>query len=239
MPDAGTIAQMYGPSYAQDVAAADSADPKNPRAVVDYLRSRAPGVFVDYGCGDGRLLVAARDLGWNAVGVELSPEVARTTEQRTGARVRTPEAPELPGIADVLHLGDVIEHLTDMDRQLGHALSVLKAGGILIAQGPLENNPNLFTAIVRVARRFRKAITNMAPYHVMLATSEGQLALFARMNLESLAYTITEEAWPAPARFFSGGRGMALYTLRRVSQAISAVVPAMGNRYFYIGRLRA
>jgi len=239
MPDPETIARMYGLNYAGEAAGADTIDPKNPRAVVGYLSSREPGVFVDYGCGDGRLLVAAHELGWTAVGVELSPEVARATEQRTGITVRTPSAPELVGIADVLHLGDVVEHLTNMDRQLADALSVLKSGGTLLAQGPLENNPNVFTATVRLARRFRKRIMEMAPYHVVLATSKGQRVLFARMNLEELAYTVTEETWPAPRRFFSGARGMALYSLRRLSQAVSAISrEGMGNRYFYIGRRR-
>jgi hypothetical protein len=173
------------------------------------------------------------------MGVELSPEVARITEQRTGIAVRTPDAPELTGMADVLHMGDVIEHLTDFERQPAGVLRILKPGGVFMAQGPLENNRNVFHAAVRVARRFRKRITNMAPYHTILATSKGQRALFRRMGLHEIRYTVTEETWPAPARFFSGPRGMALYLLRRISQAVSAACGGeMGNRYFYIGNLR-
>lgn len=237
MPDADTIARMYGLNYADEAGGAGSSDPKNPGAVLDYLRDRGPGVFVDYGCADGRLLVAAREIGWTAVGVELSPDVAQATQRRTGIDVRTPRTPEIANIADVVHLGDVIEHLTEINEQLADALSVLKSGGILIAQGPLENNANLFTAILQLTRRLRKRVTYMAPYHVLLATSKGQRALFARMNLQELAYTVTEEAWPAPRCFFSGARGMTLFTLRRLSQAVSAISGReMGNRYFYIGR---
>jgi hypothetical protein len=98
----------------------------------------------------------------------------------------------------------------------------------------------LFHAAVRVARRFRKRITNMAPYHTILATSKGQRALFNRMGLSELRYSVSEETWPAPAQFFSGARGMALNVLRRVSQAVSSAGGGeMGNRYFYIGNLCA
>ena len=60
------------------------------------------------------------------------------------------------------------------------------------------------------------------------------------MGFNELLYTVTEETWPAPTRFFSGTRGMTLYLLRRISQAVSTAYGGeMGNRYFYIGNLRA
>jgi hypothetical protein len=93
MPDGKTVARMYGPNYAQDVGGSDSVQPKNPEAVTNYLRTRPAGVFVDYGCADGKLLVTARDMGWRTMGVELSPDVARMTEQRTGTRFAHPMPP--------------------------------------------------------------------------------------------------------------------------------------------------
>jgi SAM-dependent methyltransferase len=238
MPDANTVARIYGPSYAQDVAGSDSPDPKNPQALTNYLRTRSAGIFVDYGCGDGKLLVAAREMGWRTMGVELSSDVARITQQRTGIAVCTPNAPELTGMADVLHMGDVIEHLTDFDQQLANVRRILKLRGVFVAQGPLENNCNVFHAAVRVVRRFRKRVTKMAPYHTILATSKGQRALFNRMGLNEILYTVTEVTWPAPAQFFSGTRGMILYLLRRISQAVSTAYGGeLGNRYFYVGNL--
>jgi 2-polyprenyl-3-methyl-5-hydroxy-6-metoxy-1,4-benzoquinol methylase len=77
--------------------------------------------------------------------------------------------------ADVVHVGDVIEHLTQLDTQFPEIPGLIKPGGLLLAQGPLENNASLFTFALSSARKLRPARrTEMAPYHVLLATSQGQ-----------------------------------------------------------------
>src|SRR6185503_14816261 len=100
-------------------------------------------------------------------------EVAKRVETNTGIKVVTNSA-DLPP-ADVLHIGDVIEHLTLLDKQFPAVLELIKPGGLLLAQGPLENNSSLFTSALAFARRVRaNRRTEMAPYHVLLATSQGQ-----------------------------------------------------------------
>ena len=144
--------------------------------------------------------------------------------------------------ADALHLGDVIEHLTDLDRQMPAILRLLKPEGVLIAQGPLEANANLFTWVLRLARGVRgRKPPEMAPYHVLLATARGQRALFRRSGLEELEYRLREVSWPAPgvltAADWRRPRALGLFALRRLSAGISALAPRnLGNRYFYAGR---
>jgi Zn ribbon nucleic-acid-binding protein len=80
----------------------------------------------------------------------------------------------------------------------------------------------------------------MAPLHVLLATSAGQRALFERFGLEEAEYVVREVSWPAPARLSAAElrspRAVALFALRRCSQLASALRPgAWGNRYFYAG----
>jgi SAM-dependent methyltransferase len=244
MPDAETLARMYGPDYAasfhEDPAIED---PKEAPRVVRWLEQHPEaGTFLDYGCGSGLLLTEAAQRGWRAIGVELDAGVAEAVAQRTGAMVVSRPA-ELPaGVADVVHLGDVIEHLTEMDRVLPEVLRLIKPGGLLLAQGPLENNASLFTAVLRAVKSVRGGKpAEMAPYHVMLATSAGQRRLFARLGLQEVEYTLREVAWPAPSRLAVSDllrpRALALYTVRRLSQAASALRPrAWGNRYFYAGR---
>lgn len=244
MPDAETLARMYGSDYAaschEDPAIED---PKERQRVVRWLRQRpGPGTFLDYGCGSGVLLTEAAAVGWRPMGVELDAGVAEAVARRTGATVVSRPA-ELPdGLADVVHLGDVIEHLTETDRVLAEVLRLIKPGGLLLAQGPLENNASLFTAVLRAVKSVRSASpAEMAPYHVMLATSAGQRRLFARLGLQEVEYTLDEVAWPAPSRLAASDlvrpRALVLYGVRRLSQAASALRPrAWGNRYFYAGR---
>ena len=64
--------------------------------------------------------------------------------------------------------------------------------------------------------------------------------LFDRVGLVELTYTVSEVAWPAPGRLsganLSQPRSVALYALRKFSQAVSAVNSGTwGNRYFYVG----
>ena len=244
MPDEETLAQMYGPEYAtsfEDDPGID--DPKEATRVVRWLKKEAgERTFIDYGCGAGMLLVEAARLSWQAIGVEFDDEVAKRVEAQTGARVVSRPSELADGVADVLHLGDVIEHLTDVNRLMPEILRLIKPGGLLLAQGPLENNMTVFTAMQRLSKSMRRGRrAEMAPYHVLLATAWGQRTLFKRFGLEELEYSVREVAWPAPNRLsFSDlkrPRAVGLFTARRFSQAVSALRPGRwGNRYFYAGR---
>jgi SAM-dependent methyltransferase len=246
MPDAEALARMYGPAYASaGVDDASLEDPKQPERLLSVLARREPGLFVDFGCGSGSLLVRARGLGWNAVGVEFDAEVARKVAVDSGCSV-------LLGIegllsssprADVLHLGDVVEHLTAPDQVLKKLMGALAPGGWLVSQGPLEAGPCLFAAALRKARSLRAARpVEMPPYHVLQATVTGQRELFERVGLEPVEFFVTEVDWPAPSRLsrevIRSPRSLALLGLRRLSRAASSLSEGrLGNRYFYIGRL--
>ena len=151
--------------------------------------------------------------------------------------------PYWTNLCDVLHLGDVIEHLTEMNREMPEILKLLKPGGVLVAQGPLEANANFFALVLRLIRMLRRpGPSYMAPYHVILATAEGQRLLFERLGLEEVEYSIRESSWPAPDQLTKSDlkkpRSILLFVLRRVSQIILRTRRnGWGrNRYFYVGR---
>ncbi|MBO0347853.1 methyltransferase domain-containing protein [Phormidium pseudopriestleyi FRX01] len=244
MPTDLVLEQMYGLNYGKNFGVdLVVEDPKSPQHVIEWLKKEKVGTFVDYGCGAGSLLQEAKKLNWQAIGVEFNQEVAKTVEQNTGAIIfnRNSVNQLQEPIADILHLGDAIEHLTQLNSQMPKILSLIKPGGLLLAQGPLENNTNLFTFTLSCLRSLHRRRTEMPPYHVILATAKGQKILFQQFGLEELEYSITEVSWPAPNRLsFSENlnpRSVALFLLRRCSQAFSALQPnSWGNRYFYAGR---
>lgn len=254
MPGDELVAKMYGPLYVQGPEEGGGEggasrgfaleDPKEWQRVAEWLGRLRPGLFVDYGCREGELLLEAARLGWRAVGVELDERVAGETAARTGVPVVTPADDKVLGrrVADVVHLGDVIEHLTRINEQLPAVLRLLKPGGTLLAQGPLEANANLFTLALRLSRSLRGArAVEAAPLHVLLATGRGQRQLFRRLGLEEVEYSVREVSWPAPSRLsladLRSPRAVALFALRRCSQAVSSARPGVwGNRYFYAGR---
>lgn len=91
-----------------------------------------PGAAIlDYGCGFGHFLRAVRSVGFNGFGVEFDEDAARAATRSKGAEVIpvghfSRQAP----IAkyDVLHLGDVLEHLPDPAYTLAQLLDRLKLG---------------------------------------------------------------------------------------------------------------
>ncbi|MGH9847740.1 MAG: class I SAM-dependent methyltransferase [Blastocatellia bacterium] len=243
MPDLETLAVMYGPGNEQfRCVEASHSGTAGTEPVVRWLEYLRPGTFLDYGSGGGYLLREAAKRGWEAVGVEFDRNIAEKYSGQSGSRIITDLAMLEPGFkADLLHLGDVIEHLTDPDSQIPPVLDLLNEGGIFLAQGPLESNPSLFLTLMQWARRLRgRKRVNMAPYHVMLATAKGQQAFFRRFGLAELNFKVSEVAWPAPESVSISDLGrprtLALYCARRLSRAVSRLRPGKwGNRYFYVG----
>jgi len=244
MPTAETLVRMYGPDYAHFLSAEENlGGGDGVKRVINRLKRTRRGTFIDYGCGAGHLLRDAARLGWHAIGVEFDQGVVAKLANRSDARIVTDPAELADNTpADVLHLGDVIEHLTEVELQIPQILGLIKPGGLLLAQGPLEANANLFTLMLRWSKTLRpKRQLEMPPYHVILATSKGQRRFFQRFGLKELEFLLSEVAWPAfntlSLRDLRHPREVGLFCLRRVSQAVSALRPGCwGNRYFYAGR---
>lgn len=243
MPDDETLALMYGDDYQQflSVESCHSGD-DGIRQVIEHLKTREKGIFFDYACGSGVLLSEVAKIGWEVVGFELNVATAEKYSRLHNVKIIS-DLNDLPeGFrADVIHLGDVLEHLTDVNSQFPSILELLKENGLVIAQGPLEANFNLFFLGVKISRIFRKApISDMPPYHVSLATVEGQRKFFKRFKLKEILFDVFETSHPAPERIrlsdLKDIRKSAFFLLRKVSQTVSAVFPkTMGNRYFYVG----
>jgi SAM-dependent methyltransferase len=246
MPDDATLAKMYDSSYCDPDAAVDSGEAHLPDRfddVIDVISGRPAGLFIDFGCGEGELLRDVKALGWDTLGIDFNPDFA-SAAVREGITVLPVGAP-VERKADVLHLGDVIEHLTDLNTQFPDIVELLKEDGLLIAHGPLEGNPNLFFRCIRGLKKLRgNPRTEMAPFHVILATTDGQEILFERAGLEKVAYRISEIAFPAPETLalkeLSNVRNASLYGIRKISKFVTRLGGnKIGNRYFYVGRKHA
>lgn len=247
MPDLATLTVMYGGSYvlAEDVNTEDEYLARRFDKVINFLGSHEKGVFIDYGCGDGTLLKLVSNLGWKVIGIEFNPDIVEKLSKTTGFEILKPDSSPTER-ADVLHIGDVIEHLTDLENQMPKILSLLKDNGVLIAQGPLEANPNFFNFVLKISRKIkRNKITHIPPYHVILATSKGQRKFFERHGLSELAFEVLEIDFPAPSRLHTkdlrSPRKTTLFVTRKVSKMLSNILGVYnrGNRYFYIGKKTA
>jgi 2-polyprenyl-3-methyl-5-hydroxy-6-metoxy-1,4-benzoquinol methylase len=110
------------------------------RMMAEQLRvsnGRAPR-YLDVGCSTGFVVEAARDMGWDAIGIDLNPSAVEHGRSR-GLDLRT-VALEDAGFAsasfDAVSLFDVLEHLLDPRRTLRACWDLLAPGGILFLYVP-------------------------------------------------------------------------------------------------------
>lgn len=94
--------------------------------------------YLDVGCSTGFVVEAARDAGWEAIGLDLNPsaiEFGRTRDLDVRA-VALEDAGFPDGSFDAVSLFDVLEHLLDPVRTLRACTRLLKPGGIVFLYVP-------------------------------------------------------------------------------------------------------
>jgi 2-polyprenyl-3-methyl-5-hydroxy-6-metoxy-1,4-benzoquinol methylase len=97
-----------------------------------------PPRYLDVGCSTGFVVEAARDKGWEAIGIDLNPSAIEFGRSR-GLDLRTvalEEAGFAPRTFDAVSLFDVLEHLLDPRRTLSACVDLLAPGGILFLYVP-------------------------------------------------------------------------------------------------------
>ena len=94
--------------------------------------------FLDVGCSTGFVVEAAKNAGWEAIGIDLNPSAieygcSRGLDLQTVALESAEFAPES---FDAVGLFDVVEHLLDPGRTVKAAVNLLAPGGILFLYVP-------------------------------------------------------------------------------------------------------
>jgi len=183
------------PPEPEDVsgAYADAADPVSLREEAGQMETArrallaveevvTPGRMVDVGCWTGSFLAAARQRGWDPVGLEPSKWAADRAAER-GLDVRVAELGDdglEAGSCRLVVLCDVLEHLIDPRAALDRSATLLEPGGALFLTVPDAGSV--------LARLLGRRWWSVLPMHLQYFTrrSLGQLLTDSGFTVRSV-----------------------------------------------------
>jgi 2-polyprenyl-3-methyl-5-hydroxy-6-metoxy-1,4-benzoquinol methylase len=163
-------------------------------------RRLTAGRMLDVGCGSGTSVRAAVDLGWNATGIDIDPELVELGRRQLEVDLRCcsiMEIEEPDDSFDFVRLRDVIEHLPNPFAALLRLRELLRPGGMLLIATP--NESSLAAQLRRLVGGRRDRIATVPPPHHLHGFGPSTLRrLFDRVGLRSRQITTTT---PVDARY--------------------------------------
>lgn len=160
-----------------------------------------PGRLLDVGCGNGRFVQLAHEMGWHAEGIDFDEQAVATGHKRH-LRVRHGGIELLVNAQetyDVITLSHVIEHVHDPKGLLQKLHELLKPGGTLWIE-----TPNLDSL---GHRRYGANWRGLEPPRHLVLFNQGSL----RRVLRDTGFQSVSQHW----------RGLVLYSVFAASEAIA------------------
>lgn len=181
LPDPGELAEAYSDAASGDYLEEERGQRLTARWTLERIERHAgpQGAFLDLGCWVGFMLDEARARGWRVVGVEPSTWASSLARERFRLDVHTADLARLelpPGSFQVVHMGDVIEHLPDPGRALDEIRGLLSPDGVIALALPDAGS--------RLARALGPRWWSVIPTHVHYFTRHSMLQLLARHGYE-------------------------------------------------------
>jgi SAM-dependent methyltransferase len=158
------------------------------RGLLDAFEAlRPPGRLLEVGCASGWLLRHAAARGWTVRGVEPSAAAAGFARS-LGLEVFEGDllTAALPAeSADLVYMGDVLEHVPDCRATLAEVARVLAAGGWLYLRGPITTHSLARALGLRLYRLLgRDIVLREPPYHLWEFRPRPLGRLAARIGLD-------------------------------------------------------
>ncbi len=232
--DAGHYAEGHDERFAQQA----EVRVRNAVRLLELLPKPASGsVLLDVGSAYGFLLVAARALGYTAVGVEASQQAAEHARSTYGVQVFSGLIEEAPLDAagfDVITLVDVIEHLQEPTRVVRQLHRLLRPGGRLVIL-----TPDLGSVVARVLGRHWWALLDDHYFYFSRRTLPSFLQQhgFAVERLHSFGRAFPLSHWIFKLSQYSAGAHRVLDRVVRAAGLADVEIPLnLGDQMVCVAR---
>jgi len=242
LPNEDDLVKMYAMDYY-------SFKKLQPSSIFDAVLSEIKGLgeyktVLDFGCGGGRFLVNALDKGYVTTGVDFGDElIGNLKEAYPSANfIEISEFNKQSEKYDVIYVSNVFEHLTNPVEVLNQLYDRLNVNGILVSDGPAENNFTIAGAFRKCMFGIRKFIlkkeVNHVPRHITYTNKANQLSFFERSGLKTVSFRLEEAAWPFPSDFKSAVSIILkmYFVIAKISIFLGRLIPNNGNVFYFIGR---
>ncbi|MGH2568234.1 MAG: class I SAM-dependent methyltransferase [Bacteroidota bacterium] len=165
-----------------------------PERCLHWLRSvlkykLPPANVLELGCGHGGFVALLRRVGFDAVGLELSPWVVEFARHTFGVPMLLGPVEEQPiehGSLDVIALMDVLEHLPDPLSTIQRCVSLLQPEGIMMIQTPCYPHGKSYERLLEEKNAFLEMLQEEE--HLYLFSENAIRQFFRRLEAQYLAF---------------------------------------------------
>jgi SAM-dependent methyltransferase len=206
--------------------------------------------ILDYGCGTGNFVVNAIHYGFSCDGAEFNEEYVDILQKESVKAnfytINKVLENGFPIKYDVIRLSNVFEHLTNPVEIMTVLQTRLKPGGIILIEGPVEDNFSLAGLFRKVYffldKKFRPSrVISGPPYHIFFSNATNQRGFFNQNGFSELYFKTAEAAWPFPASI-KEAKGLSkklMAVIAKISIFFTTVLKnRWGNIFIYTGTLR-
>ncbi|MEI7690489.1 MAG: class I SAM-dependent methyltransferase [bacterium] len=144
---------------------------------------KAKGDLLDIGCAGGYFLKVAQESGYTVKGIELNKKMVEHARKSLGLDVTHGHfKPGLykPNSFDIIHLGDVLEHVQDPMATVLTAFRILRPGGVLFISAPLSYGMS--------DPKEKPMAINIPPYHIFEFTPTTLSHLVKKAGFKLVGY---------------------------------------------------
>lgn len=149
----------------------------------------APSNVVEIGCAHGSFVALLRQVGYQAIGVEMSPWVVEFGRKTFAIPIEVGPVENLDipvGSLDAIALMDVIEHLPDPIATMRHCLDLLRPDGILLIQTPEFQEGMKYDDLLASKSPFLEQLK--ADEHLYLFSTRSITEFFSRMGADYIQF---------------------------------------------------